>query len=187
VGGAAWTNAADDNTGAINFWLSHGMISIATYSGILDNCNMSTIGPLLMPQRAMFDDVPQWCAPRHHHPCTHRRPPWCICVPVVVSVTVVLCLVLNLVIIVRPSPPFSPSLCLRCWCSSLVLIEWGLNAHTGGRRMRATTSRTLRRTSSVTSTSTTSTSMCARRSRRCVYICAHVRVLCHVHNLVVAA
>jgi len=39
-----------DNEGAVDFWYSHALISVATYNGFYDNCNFSNIGPLMEQQ-----------------------------------------------------------------------------------------------------------------------------------------
>jgi len=54
--GNAWTVAEYDNFGAIAFWLSHGMISVDAYNAILDNCNLSSVGPLaaMRPEVNLF-------------------------------------------------------------------------------------------------------------------------------------
>lgn len=44
--GNAWTWSQLDNTGAVQQWVSHGMISNDTATGILATCNMSSVGPL---------------------------------------------------------------------------------------------------------------------------------------------
>nr|QKY15203.1 serine carboxypeptidase 24 isoform a (SCPL24) [Polytomella parva] len=44
--GNAWTDAATDNEGAIDFWWSHGLIGDATARGVKAYCNFSRIGPL---------------------------------------------------------------------------------------------------------------------------------------------
>lgn len=46
--GNAWTVAELDNTGAVTDWYTHNLISEEVYNGILDNCNMSNVGPLAM-------------------------------------------------------------------------------------------------------------------------------------------
>jgi serine carboxypeptidase-like clade 2 len=44
--GNAWTNAELDNEGAVDMWLTHALISQATYDGFYAHCNFSQIGPL---------------------------------------------------------------------------------------------------------------------------------------------
>lgn len=44
--GNAWTMPAIDNKGAVDFWKTHALISETTWSGILQNCDFSNIGPL---------------------------------------------------------------------------------------------------------------------------------------------
>ena len=44
--GNAWTDSTIDNRGAVDFWFQHGMVSSATYSGIVASCNFSDVGPL---------------------------------------------------------------------------------------------------------------------------------------------
>ena len=44
--GNAWTVAEIDNTGCVEMWLGHGLISQETHDGLLASCNMSDIGPL---------------------------------------------------------------------------------------------------------------------------------------------
>lgn len=44
--GNAWTDAEIDNTGAAFYWWSHGLNYDDAFFGILDNCNMSGVGPL---------------------------------------------------------------------------------------------------------------------------------------------
>jgi serine carboxypeptidase-like clade 2 len=44
--GNAWTNAELDNEGAVDMWLTHALISQATYDGFYAHCNFSEIGPL---------------------------------------------------------------------------------------------------------------------------------------------
>ncbi len=48
LSGNAWTDAAVDNRGAVQFWHSHGIISFSTQEGINDKCNFSVIGPLMV-------------------------------------------------------------------------------------------------------------------------------------------
>ncbi len=45
--GNAWTDAALDNAGAVEFWWTHAIISDDTRAGIEANCDFSKIGPLL--------------------------------------------------------------------------------------------------------------------------------------------
>ena len=52
---AAWTVAEYDNYGAISYWLSHGMISIDVYNGVMNNCNLSHIGPLAARATNLFN------------------------------------------------------------------------------------------------------------------------------------
>jgi serine carboxypeptidase-like clade 2 len=56
--GNAWTNAELDNIGAVDFWLSHGMVSTAAADGILSTCNMSDVGPLAAKVFSLTDAVP---------------------------------------------------------------------------------------------------------------------------------
>lgn len=51
--GNAWTVAELDNTGAVQFWYDHGMISNDTLQGVLSTCNMSDIGPLFAQSAAV--------------------------------------------------------------------------------------------------------------------------------------
>ncbi len=44
--GNVWTDTPTENEGAVEFWWSHGMVSFEVRDGILDNCDMSSIGPL---------------------------------------------------------------------------------------------------------------------------------------------
>ncbi|KAL6748591.1 serine carboxypeptidase-domain-containing protein [Haematococcus lacustris] len=44
--GNAWTDAAVDNLGAVDFWWSHALVSDSSAEGIRVNCNLSYIGPL---------------------------------------------------------------------------------------------------------------------------------------------
>lgn len=44
--GNAWTVAAEDNKGAVEFWFGHAMIANSTFQGIMDNCDFDNIGPL---------------------------------------------------------------------------------------------------------------------------------------------
>ncbi|KAH9543433.1 hypothetical protein CY35_13G064700 [Sphagnum magellanicum] len=44
--GNAWTDADIDNYGALFYWWSHALISDATFKGISNECNFSTVGPL---------------------------------------------------------------------------------------------------------------------------------------------
>eukprot|EP01138_Halocafeteria_seosinensis_P013962 gb/GECG01014257.1/.p1 GENE.gb/GECG01014257.1/~~gb/GECG01014257.1/.p1 ORF type:complete len:508 (+),score=49.11 gb/GECG01014257.1/:1-1524(+) len=44
--GNAWTVAEIDNTGAAFYWWSHGINYDDAFFGILQNCNMSNVGPL---------------------------------------------------------------------------------------------------------------------------------------------
>jgi hypothetical protein len=56
---SAWTVAEYDNFGAISYWLSHGMISVDVYNGILNNCNLSAIGPLAVDEKSeLFRTMP---------------------------------------------------------------------------------------------------------------------------------
>lgn len=48
--GNAWTWSELDNTGAVQQWVSHGMIANDTANGILTTCNMSSVGPLFRDQ-----------------------------------------------------------------------------------------------------------------------------------------
>lgn len=41
-----------DNFGAISYWLSHGMISVDVYNGVMNNCNLSAIGPLAVDEKS---------------------------------------------------------------------------------------------------------------------------------------
>jgi serine carboxypeptidase-like clade 2 len=51
--GNAWTVAGLDNTGAVEFWWGHGMVSNASRTGILTTCNMSDIGPIFARSAAV--------------------------------------------------------------------------------------------------------------------------------------
>ncbi|KAK9905794.1 hypothetical protein WJX75_006411 [Coccomyxa subellipsoidea] len=44
--GNAWTDADEDNKGAVEFWHSHALISDTTRDGLMQKCNFSRIGPL---------------------------------------------------------------------------------------------------------------------------------------------
>lgn len=44
--GNAWTDAAIDNEGALDFWYTHALISRDSRDGIKEHCNFSHIGPL---------------------------------------------------------------------------------------------------------------------------------------------
>ncbi|EIE23392.1 peptidase S10, serine carboxypeptidase [Coccomyxa subellipsoidea C-169] len=44
--GNAWTDAEEDNKGAVEFWHSHALISDTTRDGLMNKCNFSRIGPL---------------------------------------------------------------------------------------------------------------------------------------------
>jgi hypothetical protein len=46
VAGNAWTDAYEDNKGAVEFWYYHALISDTTRLGLLETCNFSSIGPL---------------------------------------------------------------------------------------------------------------------------------------------
>ena len=44
--GNPWTDAGIDNTGVVEYWWSHAIISDSARSGILKNCDLSHVGPL---------------------------------------------------------------------------------------------------------------------------------------------
>ncbi len=45
--GNPWTVAAEDNAGAVEMQYSHAIISEEVYNGIMNNCDFTTIGPLM--------------------------------------------------------------------------------------------------------------------------------------------
>lgn len=53
--GNAWTDANEDNRGAIDFWYYHALISDTTRDGLLKTCNFSSIGPLQASLEATTD------------------------------------------------------------------------------------------------------------------------------------
>jgi len=44
--GNAWTSMPIDNLGAVTYWWTHALISDETFTGIVNNCNFSDVGPL---------------------------------------------------------------------------------------------------------------------------------------------
>jgi len=44
--GNAWTDAAIDNGGAVDFWYGHGIVSADLQQGIHRYCQMDAVGPL---------------------------------------------------------------------------------------------------------------------------------------------
>lgn len=58
--GNAWTVAALDNTGAVDYWWSRTMIDDATRNGVLATCNMSDIGPLFARSGALKQKEADW-------------------------------------------------------------------------------------------------------------------------------
>jgi serine carboxypeptidase-like clade 2 len=58
--GNAWTVAALDNTGALDYWHSRTMIDDATRNGVLATCNMSDIGPLFAQSAAIRQKEADW-------------------------------------------------------------------------------------------------------------------------------
>lgn len=50
--GNAWTVAGLDNTGAVEFWWGHALVSNASRNGILNTCNMSDIGPIALTSKS---------------------------------------------------------------------------------------------------------------------------------------
>ena len=58
--GNAWTVAALDNTGAVDYWWSRTMIDDATHDGVLSTCNMSDIGPLFAKSGALKQKEADW-------------------------------------------------------------------------------------------------------------------------------
>ena len=50
--GNAWTVAGLDNTGAVEFWWGHALVSNASRNGILNTCNMSDIGPIALTTKS---------------------------------------------------------------------------------------------------------------------------------------
>ena len=58
--GNAWTVAALDNTGAVDYWHSRTMIDDATRNGVLATCNMSDIGPLFAKSDAVKQKEADW-------------------------------------------------------------------------------------------------------------------------------
>lgn len=55
--GNAWTDAFYDNSGAVEMWYWHGMISNETRNGILNTCNMSDVGPLARESKALASSI----------------------------------------------------------------------------------------------------------------------------------
>ncbi|WIA18548.1 hypothetical protein OEZ85_009991 [Tetradesmus obliquus] len=51
--GNAWTDAAIDNEGALDFWYSHAMIGEESYAALKANCDFSSIGPLMRGSQAL--------------------------------------------------------------------------------------------------------------------------------------
>jgi len=58
--GNAWTVAALDNTGAVDYWWSRTMIDDATHDGVLSTCNMSDVGPLFAKSGALKQKEADW-------------------------------------------------------------------------------------------------------------------------------
>lgn len=46
--GNAWTDPYVDNRGAVDFWWSHAIISDGSRDSLLQSCNFSGVGPLLL-------------------------------------------------------------------------------------------------------------------------------------------
>jgi serine carboxypeptidase-like clade 2 len=49
--GNAWTDAEEDNKGAVEFWHNHALNSDETYNNIVEECDFTNIGPLEATQK----------------------------------------------------------------------------------------------------------------------------------------
>lgn len=63
IQGNAWTDAAIDNGGAIDFWYSHAIVSEATKNGIHRHCDLASVGPLHAQLTALEASGYTACAP----------------------------------------------------------------------------------------------------------------------------
>jgi serine carboxypeptidase-like clade II len=43
--GNAWTDAAVDNKGAVDFWHAHALITSITHKRVLEHCKFGHVGP----------------------------------------------------------------------------------------------------------------------------------------------
>ncbi len=60
MAGNPWTYMPIDNFGAIFYWWSHGLISDSSYNGLVQECNLTNIGPLKMTSE-LADSDPTMC------------------------------------------------------------------------------------------------------------------------------